>query len=252
MEPILEVKNLTVKYRKNGGEALAAVNDVSFYLNPGAILGIVGESGCGKSTVAKAIARLVDSTHGSVIFEGQDVTFARGAKRRQLYKNIQMVFQFPSASFDPGKTLGEGIGESLKNSGVKRKTRDQKVGELLLTCGLTQDFGKKYPHEVSGGQCQRAAIARALAPGPKLLICDEATSALDVTIQRQIMELLAGLQKKHGLAILFICHNLALVQSFCHRVIVMRRGAIVESGPVEQVLRFPSAQYTKDLIDAVL
>ena len=162
-----------------------------------------------------------------------------------------MVFQGPVSSFDPRRTLGDGIGESLKNRGMdSREVRKRTVG-LLKLCGLPESYAERYPHQVSGGECQRAAIARALAIEPSVLICDEATSSLDVTVQKQIMELLAALRSKEKMACLFICHNLALVQSFCDRVLVMYEGRIVEEGTPDEVIRTPRSAYTRQLVEAV-
>ncbi len=162
-----------------------------------------------------------------------------------------MVFQNPTGSFDPRRTLGDGIGESLRNRGMKKADIAIRVKELLEQCGLEEELAKRYPHEVSGGQCQRAAIARALAVEPKVLICDEATSSLDVTIQKQIMELLEELKDTHGLSFIFICHNLALVQSFCDKVLVLYDGKVVESGKPDAIINEPKEAYTKKLVDAV-
>ena len=162
-----------------------------------------------------------------------------------------MVFQNPVGSFDPRRTLGDGIGESLRNGGMKKKDVEEKVKKLLLQCGLEPEFAKRYPHEVSGGQCQRAAIARALAVEPKMLICDEATSALDVTIQKQIMGLLEELKEQSGRSFIFICHNLALVQMFCDKVLVLYEGKLVESGRPDDIINEPKEEYTKKLVDAV-
>ena len=218
---------------------------------PGEIVGLVGESGSGKSTIAKLITRLIDPTSGKIIFDGKDITNIKGKELRDTYTKMQMVFQTPVGSFDPRKTLGNGIGESLKNQGLKKAERERKVAELLTQCGLTPEFADRYPHEVSGGQCQRAAIARALAGEPKLLIFDEATSALDVTVQKQIIELLQELQEKNGIAYLFICHNLGLVQQFCDKVIVLYDGKIVESGTPDEVIMNPKSEYAKILVDSV-
>lgn len=158
----------------------------------------------------------------------------------------------PGESFDPRRTLGDGIGESLRNMGIDRKNTRKKVEELLITCGLTPEFADRYPHEVSGGQCQRAAIARALAVEPKLLICDEATSALDVTVQKQVLELLLELKQKQNLSFIFICHDLALVQAFCDQVLVMYQGEIVEEGTPDEIIESPKTEYTKILVDSVL
>lgn len=252
MEPVLEVKNLTKIFKRGGQEELAAVKNVSFCLYPGEILGIVGESGSGKSTAARMITRLIKADSGRILLRQEDITEVRGKRLRQIYQRIQMVFQSPAASFDPRRTLGDGIGESMRNSGISRGEVKCQVRELLLRCGLKEEFAGRYPHEVSGGQCQRAAIARALAMQPEILICDEATSALDVTVQRQIVELLTQLRKEQKMACLFICHDLALVQNFCDRVLVMYEGEIVEEGTPDEVIMHPRTEYTKTLVDAVL
>lgn len=252
MEPLLEVRNLTKTFPKKGQEEFTAVDHLNFCLNPQETLGIVGESGSGKSTVAKTVTRLTDVTEGEIFLKGENITNLKGRELRRIYRKYQMVFQSPAGSFNPRKTLGYGIGESLKNAGIPRKERRKRVEELLDQCGLPAEYARRYPHEVSGGQCQRAAVARALATGPELLICDEATSALDVTVQKQVMELLARMRKEKGMAILFICHDLALVQQFCDRILVMKEGKLVESGTPDQVIRHPKEEYTKRLIDAVL
>lgn len=250
MEPILSVNNLTKIFIAEGKPAFTALDHVSFHLDPGEILGIVGESGSGKSTLAKAVTRLIDSTEGTVFLCGQDITKARGKALRDCYKKLQMVFQTPADSFDPRRTLGDGIGESLRNSGISREEVKREVVRLLKQCGLPAEYAGRYPHEVSGGQCQRAAIARALAVRPAILICDEATSSLDVTVQQQIMELLRTLREENNLSYLFICHNLGLVQNFCDRLIVMRDGKIVEEGTPDEVILSPKASYTRQLIEA--
>lgn len=249
MYPLLEVKQVTKKFERN---PLMAVNQVSFKLYPGDKLGVVGESGSGKSTLAKLIVRLDKVTAGQIFLAGQDITTIKGKALRELYQDIQLVFQSPKGSFNPRRTLGESIGESLSNQKYAKKEVACKVTELLQQCGLAAEFAQKYPHEVSGGQCQRAAIARALAPQPQLLICDEATSALDMTIQKQIMTLLENLSEQQQLSYLFISHDLALVQEFCNRLIVMKDGVIVETGITDEVIINPQHPYTKKLIEAVL
>ena len=199
MNILLEAEHLTKVFTQRGKESFKAVDDVSFSLKAGETLGIVGESGSGKSTLAKMITRLTDITEGTLKFQGKDITKLKQSQLKEVYGNVQMVFQNPVGSFDPRRTLGDGIGESLRNRGMKRAEVTKRVKELLEQCGLDGGFAGRYPHEVSGGQCQRAAIARALAVEPKVLICDEATSALDVTIQKQIMELLEELKDTHGL-----------------------------------------------------
>ena len=254
MEPILRVENLRKTFSRQGQADFAAVNGIDFELFPGECLAVIGESGSGKTTAVNLIAGLLDATSGSVFLDGREITHLRGRQLRQVYKTMQMVFQTPTDSFDPRRTLGDGIGESLRNAGVSRKETRERVGELLKKCGLSPEFASRYPHQVSGGQCQRAAIARALAIEPKLLICDEATSALDVTVQKEIIELLNALRSQQGrnLSILFICHDISLVQQFADRVLVMSQGNIVEEGTPEDVIRHPENDYTKHLIDSVL
>ena len=182
----------------------------------------------------------------------KDITHARGKNLREIYREMQMIFQTPAESFDPRCTLGDGIGESLRNMGISKKETRNRVEKLLLTCGLTPEYADRYPHQVSGGECQRTAIARALAVEPRVLICDEATSALDVTVQKQIMELLQKLKKENQLSFLFICHDLALVQLFCDRVIVMHDGHVEEEGTPEEIIEHPKTEYTEQLIRSVL
>ena len=251
MNTLLEAEHLTKVFFQRGKEPFKAVDDVSFSLKAGEILGIVGESGSGKSTLAKMITRLTDVTEGTLKFQGKDITKLKQSQLKDVYGNIQMVFQNPAASFDPRRTLGDGIGESLRNSGMKKAEAAKKVKELLELCGLDEGFSGRYPHEVSGGQCQRAAIARALSVEPKVLICDEATSALDVTIQKQIMELLKKLKDTQELSFIFICHNLALVQSFCDKLLVLYDGKVVERGCPDDIINEPKDAYTKKLVNAV-
>ena len=252
MNTLLEAEHLTKVFAQRGKEPFKAVDDVSFSLQAGETLGIVGESGSGKSTLAKMITRLTDITDGTLKFQGKDITKLKQSQLRDVYGNIQMVFQNPTGSFDPRRTLGDGIGESLRNRGMKKADIAIRVKELLEQCGLEEELAKRYPHEVSGGQCQRAAIARALAVGPEILICDEATSALDVTVQKQILELLKELKEKEELSFLFICHDLALVQEFCDRVLVLYQGKVVECGTPDEIINHPKMDYTKKLVESVL
>jgi len=252
VEPILRVDNLTKVFTRKGQPDFTAVNHISFELMPGECLGIIGESGSGKSTVANLITRLIDPTEGQIVLDGQDITRLKGRQLQTAYRKMQMVFQTPTESFDPRHTLGDGVGESLRNFGHSRSTVREQVAQLLEQCGLPPEFAKRYPHQVSGGQCQRAAIARAIAIKPKLLICDEATSALDVTIQTEILALLSDLRRELNLSILFICHDIALVQQFCDRVLVMYKGSIVEEGVPDEVTRNPQNDYTKRLIESIL
>lgn len=247
---VLRAQGLTKTFREAGQEVLTAVDDVSFELAAGETLGIVGESGSGKSTVARLVCRLLDADAGVLELAGRDITHARGRELRHVYDDLQMVFQTPTGSFDPRRTLGDGIGESLRNRGASRAEARSRVEELLGQCGLPADFADRYPHQVSGGQCQRAALARALAVEPRVLILDEATSALDVTVQRQIMDLLVRLREQHDIAYLFICHNLALVQEFCDRVLVMSRGRVVEEGAPDEVIFNPRSDAARQLVAA--
>lgn len=254
MEAVLQVDHLSKTFRHKDRPDIRAVDGVSFSLLPGECLGIIGESGSGKTTLVNMVTRLLDSDEGQILLKEKDITRARGRELRKAYREMQMIFQSPADSFDPRRTLGDGIGESLRNSGMPAVQIRQKIEELLNMCGLPSDFAGRYPHEVSGGQCQRAAIARALAINPSVLICDEATSSLDVTIQQEILNLLNDLRRQKGdsLSILFICHDIALVQQFCGRVLVMYQGRIVEEGLPDDVIREPHHSYTKRLIDSVL
>ena len=251
-EPILSVRGLTKTFKLQGREDVHAVKDVSFDLFPGETLGVIGESGNGKTTLVNLITGLLPATSGSVTLGNIEVTACRGRALREAWKQMQVVFQTPTESFDPRRTLGDGICESMRNSGKAKADAMARAKELLALCGLPEEFVKRYPHEVSGGQCQRAAIARALAIEPKLLICDEATSALDVTIQAEIIALLRQLRQKLDMSILFICHDIALVQQFCDRVVVMYHGEIVEEGAPGAVIAAPKNSYTQDLIDSIL
>lgn len=254
MKKVLEVNNLTKTFKGKDKQKFTAVSNIDFCLYEGDCLGIIGESGSGKSTTVNMITRLIDPTDGTITIDGEDITHIKGKALRSIYKKLQMVFQSPIESFDPRCTLGDGIAESLKNNGFSKKEAAAAVEKVLEKCGLDGSFAGRFPHEVSGGQCQRAAIARALAIDPTILICDEATSALDVTIQKEIIDLLRSLRESHGkkLSILFICHDLALVQDFCDRVLVMHDGEIVEQGIPDEIIMHPQNDYTKRLIESVL
>lgn len=247
--PTLQVQDLKKIFTRDGQSDFLAVDGVSFDISAGECVGLIGESGSGKSTVANMIARLLDPTEGRILLDGKDVT---NAEAREIFRTVQMIFQSPQESFDPRRTLGDGVGESLLNVGHSCAEVREEVGRLLAAVGLSTDFAERYPHEVSGGQCQRAAIARAVAIRPKLLICDEATSALDVTVQAEIVALLSRLMRERGMACLFICHDVALAQSVCDRILVMYRGKIVEEGTPDEVVQSPKREYTKMLIESVL
>ena len=207
---VLEVKHL----KKSFGDKII-LNDINFSIDAGECLGVVGRSGCGKSTLAKIIARFIPADGGEIFLCGQNITAEKNLK--SVYAKMQMIFQLPEESFDPRKTLGQSIAEPLKNFNFKNI--DERIKNLLAEVGLTPDFVEKYPHEVSGGQCQRAAIARAISISPKLLICDEATSALDVTTQAQIINLLNKLRTEKQIAMLFITHDLKLLERIGDKVL---------------------------------
>lgn len=252
MDCILKVEHLTKTFISQGRENYTAVDDVNFSMDYGEKLAIIGESGSGKTTIVNMITRLLDVTSGTVYMDGEEITNLSGKALKPVYQKMQMVFQTPTESFDPRQTLGSGVAESLINHGMRRKEAMKEAENLLELCGLKKKFSKRYPHEVSGGQCQRAAIARAIAIKPKLLILDEATSALDVTVQKEILELLEELREERGMSYLFICHDIALVQNFCDRVLVMHQGKIIEEGSPDEVIRHPKETYTRRLIESVL
>ena len=251
MSILLEAEHLTKIFTQRGKNPFKAVNDVSFTLKKGETLGIVGESGSGKSTIAKLLTRLTDITEGTLKFEGKDITRLKQSQLKEVYGDIQMVFQNPVGSFDPRRTLGDGIGESLRNRGMKKADVEKRVAELLEQCGLEKEYAKRYPYEVSGGQCQRAAIARALAVEPKVLICDEATSALDVTTQAQIVRQFMEIRDLYHTAIIMVTHNIAMAAYMADQLIVMRNGRITESGKKEDVIKNPKSEYTKNLLACV-
>lgn len=251
MHTILDVKDLTKNFYKNK-QLFTAVNHISFQLRQGECLGLVGESGCGKSTTVKMLTHLLKPDSGEILLEGTEIQHLKGKALKKLYTEIQMVFQIPQDSFDPRRTLGDSIMESMRNHNVSRKEAQNRLWQLLQQVELPSELAERYPNQVSGGQCQRAAIARALAVNPKILICDEATSALDVTVQAQIIELLKRLQQEMDLSILLISHDLALVQHLCDRVLVMYQGNIVEQGTPDRVINAPENDYTKMLIEAAM
>lgn len=251
MEKVLEVQNLKKSFSK-GKELFAAVDGISFSIAKGECLGLVGESGCGKSTIARMITDLLAPDGGRIFLNGLDMTAAKGKIKKEQQRQMQMVFQSPVESFNPRIKLGSAVMENMRNQGTAKEKAKKRMLELLDICGLPEEFAYRYPHQVSGGQCQRAALARAISMQPSLLICDEATSALDVTVQAQITDLLQSLQKEMGMALLFICHDLALVSKICDRVIVMYQGKIVEEGITDEVILHPKEEYTKRLIEAVI
>ena len=253
MKPVLEIKNLTKTFVTEGKSDFTAVDHVSFQLYPGETLGIVGESGSGKSTLARIISRLIDATEGSIFLDEQDVTEIKGKKLRTYYKDIKMVFQSPVTSFDPRRTLGDVIGEILRNQGLSKKEAKKEALYLLQQCGLSSEFYERYPHEVSGGQCQRAAIARALAVDPEILICDEATSALDPNTTKSILELIKQINRDLGITVIVITHEMAVIEAICDRVAIIDHSQIAEYGRVSEIFSEPKSKIGRQLIlgDAV-
>jgi oligopeptide/dipeptide ABC transporter ATP-binding protein len=255
---LLEVKNLVKYFPIKGGllqrtvAQVKAVDDVSFVVKEGETLGLVGESGCGKTTIGRTILRLTPATKGGVFFQGKDVFKAGGGEMKALRKNMQIIFQDPYSSLDPRMPVGESIGEGLMVHGMRdTKQRSAVVMEMLKKVGLEDYHARRYPHEFSGGQRQRIGIARALALRPKFIVCDEPVSALDVSIQSQVLNILKDLQTEFGLTYLFIAHNLSVVEHISDRVGVMYLGKMVELTDRESLFADPLHPYTKALLSAI-
>lgn len=259
MSALLEVKNLKVHFPVKSGmfsraqEFVKAVDGVSFDIASGETLGLVGESGCGKTTLGRAIVRLVEPTSGNILLDGVDITQMTGSALRAQRQKLQMIFQDPYGSLNPRMTVQDIVGEALDIHGLTetKSARAKRIAELLKAVGLDSAYAQRYPHEFSGGQRQRIGIARALAVEPKLIVCDEPVSALDVSVQAQIINLLQDLQQQHGLAYLFVAHDLAVVEHISRRVMVMYLGKIVELAEARVIVRESKHPYTQALISAV-
>ena len=256
---ILEVSHLKKYFPIKGGMfgkqvgAVKAVDDVSFTLKRGTTMGLVGESGCGKSTTGRAILRLLEPTDGQVIFNGQDITALSSSKMRQMRRDMQIIFQDPFSSLDPKKTVSQTIAEPIiENKILKdKKAIDARVRELMATVGLAERLVNAYPHELDGGRRQRIGIARALAMEPKFIVCDEPVSALDVSIQAQILNLLQELKEQMGLTFIFITHDLSVVNHFADEIAVMYLGQLIEKAPTEELFDHPVHPYTRALLSAI-
>ncbi|MDF2714349.1 MAG: peptide transporter ATP-binding protein [Paenibacillus sp.] len=251
--PLVEIRNLKKYFDVGKGQTLKAVSGISFDIKQGETLGVVGESGCGKSTAGRTILRLYEPTDGAVTFNGTNIYSLSGSKMKALRRDMQMIFQDPYASLNPRMTITDIIGEALDihHLAGSRAERKKRVEELLDLVGLNPDHATRYPHEFSGGQRQRIGIARALAVNPKFIICDEPISALDVSIQAQVVNLLQELQRKMGLTYLFIAHDLSMVKHISDRVAVMYLGKIAEIAPSEELYANPTHPYTKVLLSAI-
>lgn len=251
-EKLLQVRHLKKYFKTNSG-MLHAVDDISFDLEAGNTLGLVGESGCGKSTTGRSILRLIEPTSGEIIFNGKDVTKLNNAQMRHMRKDMQIIFQDPFSSLDPKKTINQIIAEPIKVNHIltDKHAIENRVLELMETVGLAERLINSYPHELDGGRRQRIGIARALAMEPKLIVCDEPVSALDVSIQAQILNLLKELQSKLNLTYIFITHDLSVVNHFSDEIAVMYLGSIVEKASAEELFLNPIHPYTKALLSAI-
>ncbi len=257
--PVLELRDVAVHFAGRAGlfsaapPPVRAVDGIDLDIQPGETVGLVGESGCGKSTLSNAIVGLLPATRGTIRLHGQDITGASPAKLRQIRQHVQMIFQDPLLSLDPRATIGAAIAEPLEvQAGLRGQALRARVAELLEQVGLAGDDATRYPHQMSGGQRQRVAIARALALQPSLVVCDEPVSALDVSVRAQILNLLIALQRRTGVAYLFVSHDLAVVRHICDRVAVMYLGRIVEQAPRDLFFAGPKHPYSRALMSAVL
>ena len=250
-EVILEAKHVTRRFAASHGRTLLANNDINLKMYKGETLGLVGESGCGKSTFMRFLVSLDTPSEGEILYRGTDITKLKGEELRNNRQNIQMVFQDPTLSFNPKMNIRDIVCEPLMNfKKIKKSEKDAVCRKLLEMVELPGDFADRYPHNMSGGQRQRISIARALSLEPEILVCDEATSALDVSVQESVIELLVRLQKEKNICMIFICHDLALIRSFAHQIAVMYLGHIVEILPGEDVSGNAVHPYTRALVGA--
>ncbi len=249
---LLEVSRLKKYFPVGGKQQLKAVDDVSFSIHRGETFGLVGESGCGKSTIGRTLVKLYEPTDGTILFDGRDITRFSAKERKQYAREAQMIFQDPYASLDPRMTVGDIIGEGLDIHGIcTGNERQAVIYDCLEKVGLSKEHASRFPHEFSGGQRQRIGIARSLAIGPKFIVCDEPISALDVSIQAQVVNLLKELQQDMGLTYLFIAHDLSMVKNISDRVCVMYLGSVMELADSMELYRAPQHPYTKALFSAI-
>jgi ABC-type oligopeptide transport system ATPase subunit len=252
---ILEVKNLSKQYSCGffGLNKINAVNDVSFYIDDGEIFGLIGESGCGKTTITRMIMGLLKPTKGNIIFENENITRLNTKQWRPFRKKIQIVFQNPQMTFNPRRNLYFSCAEPIKIHGLSKDMNEKAmIRHMIERVGITEEQLKKFPHEISGGQAQRLSIARALSLKPRLLVCDEPTSMLDVSVQAHILKLIKEANEKYGVSMLFISHDLEVIQAMCSRIAVMKNGQIIETGYTNEIFNNPKHEYTKKLLSSYI
>lgn len=252
-QPLVQVQNLSKYFKLSKTDTLKAVDNVSFEINEGETVGLVGESGCGKSTTGRCLVKLYEPTEGKVIYNGKDIFEAKSNKEKMdFHKNIQMIFQNPYSSLNPRMTVKDIVGEGIRlHEKISEKELDEKIEGLLRDVGLNRDHMSRFSHEFSGGQRQRIGIARALSVDPKFIVCDEPISALDVSIQAQVLNMLKRLQRDRGLTYLFIAHDLSVVKYISDKIVVMYLGMVMEQADAEELYKNPCHPYTKALLSAI-